>query len=200
MGFGGLELPTTIWTMTARHDLLESYLQPPPTPAEWSRLQVLAALYDYVCLLWSELYLNLYRGIGPDATRGAAPQEDAARTAFRRVWSSGGAARRLSSRAAKFRHTRRACPQDAGGRGPSSGTLANPTPGNNGESMARMIVVDRDGKEHEIEAKPGFKVMEILRELDYGVAAICGGLCSCATCHVYVDRKLGRPLAEAAKR
>ena len=53
--------------------------------------------------------------------------------------------------------------------------------------MAQMIVVDRDGKEHEIEAKPGLKVMEILRELDYGVAAICGGLCSCATCHVYVD-------------
>ncbi|MDP9083254.1 MAG: 2Fe-2S iron-sulfur cluster-binding protein [Pseudomonadota bacterium] len=53
--------------------------------------------------------------------------------------------------------------------------------------MARMIVVDRDGKEHEIEAKPGLKLMEILRELDYGVAAICGGLCSCATCHVYVD-------------
>lgn len=53
--------------------------------------------------------------------------------------------------------------------------------------MARMLVVDRDGKEHDIEAKPGLKVMEILRELDYGVAAICGGLCSCATCHVFVD-------------
>ena len=53
--------------------------------------------------------------------------------------------------------------------------------------MAQMVVVDRDGKEHEIEGKPGLKVMEILRELDYGVAAICGGLCSCATCHVYVD-------------
>ena len=53
--------------------------------------------------------------------------------------------------------------------------------------MARMTVVDRDGKEHEIEARPGLKVMEILRERDYGVAAICGGLCSCATCHVYVD-------------
>lgn len=53
--------------------------------------------------------------------------------------------------------------------------------------MALMIVVDRDGKVHEIEAKPGLKVMEILRELDYGVAAICGGLCSCATCHVFVD-------------
>lgn len=53
--------------------------------------------------------------------------------------------------------------------------------------MARMTVVDRDGKEHEIEARPGLKIMEILRELDYGVAAICGGLCSCATCHVFVD-------------
>jgi 2Fe-2S ferredoxin len=29
--------------------------------------------------------------------------------------------------------------------------------------------------------------METLRELDYGVTAICGGLCSCATCHVLVD-------------
>ena len=53
--------------------------------------------------------------------------------------------------------------------------------------MARMTVVDRDGKQHEIEANTGLKIMEILRELDYGVAAICGGLCSCATCHVYVD-------------
>jgi ferredoxin, 2Fe-2S len=53
--------------------------------------------------------------------------------------------------------------------------------------MARMIVVDRDGKEHEVEGKSGLKIMEILRELDYGVAAICGGLCSCATCHIYVD-------------
>ena len=53
--------------------------------------------------------------------------------------------------------------------------------------MARITVVDRDGKEHAVEAKPGLKLMEILRELDYGVAAICGGLCSCATCHVFVD-------------
>jgi 2Fe-2S ferredoxin len=53
--------------------------------------------------------------------------------------------------------------------------------------MALLRVVDRDGVEHEIDAKPGLKVMETLRELDYGVAAICGGMCSCATCHVYVD-------------
>jgi 2Fe-2S ferredoxin len=53
--------------------------------------------------------------------------------------------------------------------------------------MALLRVVDRDGVEHEVEARTGLKVMENLRELDYGVAAICGGMCSCATCHVYVD-------------
>jgi 2Fe-2S ferredoxin len=53
--------------------------------------------------------------------------------------------------------------------------------------MGMLKVVDRDGVEHAVEAKTGLKVMEVLRELDYGVAAICGGMCSCATCHIYVD-------------
>jgi ferredoxin, 2Fe-2S len=53
--------------------------------------------------------------------------------------------------------------------------------------MALLRVVDRDGIEHEVDGRTGLKVMENLRELDYGVAAICGGMCSCATCHVYVD-------------
>lgn len=29
--------------------------------------------------------------------------------------------------------------------------------------------------------------METLRELDNGVEALCGGMCSCATCHSYID-------------
>lgn len=53
--------------------------------------------------------------------------------------------------------------------------------------MPLLRVVDRSGVEHEVEAKTGLKVMETLRDLEYGVAAICGGMCSCATCHVYVD-------------
>ncbi len=53
--------------------------------------------------------------------------------------------------------------------------------------MAELVIVDRDGKEHRVEGRTGVSVMETLRELDYGVAAICGGMCSCATCHVWVD-------------
>ena len=55
--------------------------------------------------------------------------------------------------------------------------------------MALLRVIDRGGKEHAIEGTTGLKIMEILRDLDYGVAAICGGMCSCATCHVYVARE-----------
>jgi 2Fe-2S ferredoxin len=66
--------------------------------------------------------------------------------------------------------------------------------------MPLLRVVDRDGVEHEVEARSGLKVMETLRELDYGVAAICGGMCSCATCHVYVDRewleRLPQPMSD----
>ena len=55
--------------------------------------------------------------------------------------------------------------------------------------MTRMTVVDRDGKEHQVDTQSGVSVMEVLRDSgDFGVAAICGGLCSCATCHVYIDR------------
>lgn len=53
--------------------------------------------------------------------------------------------------------------------------------------MPTLKVIDRDGREHEVPSRSGLKIMETLRELDYGVAAVCGGMCSCATCHVYVD-------------
>jgi thiamine kinase-like enzyme len=46
-----------------RQALLASYAGRAPTADESSRLQLLGWLYDYVCLLWSELYLNLQRGV-----------------------------------------------------------------------------------------------------------------------------------------
>lgn len=54
--------------------------------------------------------------------------------------------------------------------------------------MPKLIIVGRDGARKEVEAEPGLTVMEIARANDFDdLLAICGGSCSCATCHVYVD-------------
>ena len=55
--------------------------------------------------------------------------------------------------------------------------------------MAKLFVTTREGEEHVMEASFGLSVMEMIR--DAGVdelLALCGGCCSCATCHVYVDK------------
>ena len=53
--------------------------------------------------------------------------------------------------------------------------------------MPVLRVIDRDGVEQQLNAAAGTSLMEPLRDMDDGVTAICGGMCSCATCHVYVD-------------
>jgi 2Fe-2S ferredoxin len=54
--------------------------------------------------------------------------------------------------------------------------------------MPRLIVETRDGAEHVFEAETGLSVMEAIRDggIDE-ILALCGGNCSCATCHVHVD-------------
>jgi thiamine kinase-like enzyme len=39
--------------------LLTDYLGDAPASSQWRRLRLLLALYDYVCLLWSQLYLDV---------------------------------------------------------------------------------------------------------------------------------------------
>ncbi|WP_404478887.1 ferredoxin [Novosphingobium sp. BL-52-GroH] len=54
--------------------------------------------------------------------------------------------------------------------------------------MPTLTVVTRNGDTREIDATTGLSLMEALRE--HGVdelMALCGGCCSCATCHVYLD-------------
>jgi thiamine kinase len=58
----------------SQHVLLKSYLLRPPTGNEYIRLRVLGWLYDYVCLLWSELYSNLARAGRPDAAVASRTQ------------------------------------------------------------------------------------------------------------------------------
>jgi 2Fe-2S ferredoxin len=51
----------------------------------------------------------------------------------------------------------------------------------------KISLTDREGGKHDVDGEPGLKLMEAIRDIDNSVEAICGGLCSCATCHVYVD-------------
>lgn len=51
----------------------------------------------------------------------------------------------------------------------------------------KINVTDMNGSQHELEALPGWRVMEIIRDWDLPIKAECGGACACATCHVYVD-------------
>ncbi|WP_282610581.1 2Fe-2S iron-sulfur cluster-binding protein [Pelagibius sp. Alg239-R121] len=52
--------------------------------------------------------------------------------------------------------------------------------------MSYIVVTDREGAEHHLEAVEGWRVMEIIRDHGLPIKAECGGACSCATCHVYV--------------
>jgi 2Fe-2S ferredoxin len=53
--------------------------------------------------------------------------------------------------------------------------------------MVKLVVTDKDGRDVVVDARPGWSIMENIRELPRSVEAICGGLCSCSTCHVFID-------------
>jgi ferredoxin, 2Fe-2S len=53
----------------------------------------------------------------------------------------------------------------------------------------KIHVTDQDGSEHELEGLDGWRTMEVIRDWGLNIKAECGGACSCATCHVYVDQE-----------
>jgi 2Fe-2S ferredoxin len=61
--------------------------------------------------------------------------------------------------------------------------------------MPKLIVVTREGEEREIDAEAGLSVMEVIRDAGIDeILALCGGCCSCATCHVHVDPEFAAKL------
>jgi len=51
----------------------------------------------------------------------------------------------------------------------------------------KITVVGVDGQQKEVEFSQGDSLMEVLREAGYDeIVALCGGCCSCATCHVKI--------------
>jgi len=55
--------------------------------------------------------------------------------------------------------------------------------------VGTLKVKDRDGLIHELDAKIGSTIMEIIRDAGLDIEAACGGCCACATCHVYVTNE-----------
>ncbi len=53
----------------------------------------------------------------------------------------------------------------------------------------KIIVTDREGKKHILEADTISTLMEVIRDEGLEIEAACGGCCACATCHVYIDSK-----------
>ncbi len=54
--------------------------------------------------------------------------------------------------------------------------------------MPRLIVTTREGDTSEIDVGDGLTVMEAIRDNGFDeLLALCGGCCSCATCHVMID-------------
>ena len=62
--------------------------------------------------------------------------------------------------------------------------------------MPKLIVVTREGEEREVMGEAGLSVMEVIRENGFDeLLALCGGCCSCATCHVHVDPEFAAKLS-----
>jgi len=64
--------------------------------------------------------------------------------------------------------------------------------------MTQVTFIDPAGTEHQVEIENGTSLMQGAMDngID-GIIAECGGACSCATCHCYVDEawvaKVGEP-------
>ncbi len=54
--------------------------------------------------------------------------------------------------------------------------------------MPKLVVTNREGETSEIEVEDGLTVMEAVRDNGFDeLLALCGGCCSCATCHIVID-------------
>jgi 2Fe-2S ferredoxin len=54
--------------------------------------------------------------------------------------------------------------------------------------MSKLLIKRRDGLEEVLDATTGFSLMDIMRHNGVEeLLALCGGSCSCATCHIFVD-------------
>ena len=57
------------------------------------------------------------------------------------------------------------------------------------ENMINITVIDREGKEHQLEAPTdmNMNMMEVCKSYELPVEGTCGGMAMCASCHMYIE-------------
>ena len=66
--------------------------------------------------------------------------------------------------------------------------------------MPKITVVNHQGEESIVDAAEGFSLMEVIRDNGFDeLLALCGGCCSCATCHVHIDPAFKDALPEMSE-
>jgi 2Fe-2S ferredoxin len=54
--------------------------------------------------------------------------------------------------------------------------------------MSKVTYIESGGEQHVVDVQPGLSLMQgAVQNGVLGIAAICGGACACATCHIYID-------------
>ena len=65
--------------------------------------------------------------------------------------------------------------------------------------MPRMVFIERDGTQREVDAPLGASVLEVARRHDIDIEGACEGSLACSTCHVVVDPEWYELLNEASE-
>jgi 2Fe-2S ferredoxin len=54
--------------------------------------------------------------------------------------------------------------------------------------MPKILYIEHNGTQHVVEAEVGKSVMQVaIDNMVPGIIGDCGGCCTCATCHSYID-------------
>ncbi|WP_372747700.1 2Fe-2S iron-sulfur cluster-binding protein [Litorivivens sp.] len=66
--------------------------------------------------------------------------------------------------------------------------------------MAQITFIEFDGTEHVLDIDNGTSIMQAAIDHNVrGIMADCGGACSCATCHVYIDPQFADKLSDKSE-
>jgi 2Fe-2S ferredoxin len=56
--------------------------------------------------------------------------------------------------------------------------------------MPKVTYIEANGQSHEVDLEAGVSLMQgAVDNMIEGIVAECGGSCSCATCHCYIDQQ-----------